>query len=170
MKVVDAIETREHVEKLTETQRDDLFTRLVMGKDVTEEIKTSRGTFVIKYPKPKDMLAIGKIMAARRGWQPASAFDNNTETLNAMASTLDVIVVSGPEWFEKARQKNAGFSFFDLPGDALIAELYTRGYSFRQEVEQRLEAGAEPGSGGLPAQESADEAVDGGAFGGLSSE
>ena len=170
MKIVDTIETQQRVEKLTEARRDDLFTKLVMGKDVTEEVKTSRGVFVIKYPKPKDMLAIGKIMAARRGFRPASAFDNETEMLNAMASTLDVIVVSGPGWYELAKEKNAEFSFFDLPAQNLIAELYARGYSFRQKVEQRLEAETESGSGGLPAEESADEAVDGGAFGGLSSE
>jgi hypothetical protein len=170
MKVVDGIDARNKVADMTEEQRDDLFTQLVLGKDVTEELETSQGTFTVKYPKPKDMIAIGKLAAYRRSYKPAEGFDAATEMDNMMASTLDVMVVSGPARYERAKKTVPNFSFLEVPSRAFIIELYGKAYSFREEVEQRLGEKREPGRQRVPAEEGAAGAVDGGTFGGISGE
>jgi hypothetical protein len=169
MEVVNHI-TQDHVEKLTEEQRDDLFTKLVMGKDVTETVKTLRGEFIIKYPKPADILTIGKIAALRRNYRPIEGFDAETEMNNMMASTLDVVVVSGPKWFEDARKAKESFSFLEVPSRGFLAELYSKAYSFREKVEQRLKQTEGSGDRRVPPEAGNDGPVDGGAFGGLSNQ
>ena len=169
MKIVDKI-TEERIEKLTEEQRDDFFTKLVMGKDVTEEVETGKGIFTIKYPKPKDLLAIGRIAALRRGYKPIEGFDAEAEMVNAMASTLDAVVVSGPKWFEDAKKANSNFSFLEAPSRVFLAELYGKAYSFREKVEKRLDEAEGSVDKRLPPQGGVDDSVDGGAFGSLSSE
>ncbi len=170
MEVVDKIERQEHVGKLTEEQRDDFFANLVMGKDVTEEIETSKGKFTVKYPKPKDYLLIGQLMSLRRQYKPAEAFGGESSFINTMVSTLDAVVVSGPEWFEKAKKASKDFSFEEVPSRAFLAELYGKAHQFREKVESRLDETEESADRGVPAKASDDDAVDGGAFGGLSSE
>jgi hypothetical protein len=170
MKTVDAIDTEKRVEKLTEEERDDYFTKMVMGKDVTDEIETSRGTFTVKYPKPKDTIAIGKIAAYRRDYKPAEAFDAASENDNIATATLDVVVVSGPEWYENARNANKLFSFTEVPSRKFLAEFYGKVYSFREQVEKCLEEGETPADQRLPSETGAHDVMDGGAFGGLSSE
>jgi hypothetical protein len=168
MKVVDHIDTQERVEKLTEEQRDDLFTKLIKGQDVTEAVKTSRGEFIVKYPKAADLLTIGKIAAIRRNHKPIEGFDAESEMIKTMASTLDVIVVSGPKWFEDVRKSKEIFSFLEVPSRVFLTELYGKAYSFREEVEQRLNQTEESGDQRIPPETGDDGPVDGGAFGGLS--
>jgi hypothetical protein len=170
MKVVDRIDTPEQAERLTGEQRDDFFTKLVMGKDVTEEVETDRGIFTVKYPKSKDFLAIGRLMSARRNFKPVESFDAESEMINAMASTLDVVVVSGPKWYEDAKKANQNFSFLEVPSRAFLAELYGKAYSFREKVEQRFDKAEGSADQRIPPKEGDDGSVDGGAFGGLSSE
>ena len=170
MKIVDKIEARDRVEKLTEERRDDLFTQLITGKDATEEVETSRGRFTVKFPKAADILAIGKIAAFRRGYRPPESFDAESEMVNAMASTLDVVVVKGPKWFEGAKEANPNFTFLDAPSREFLAELYGKAHSFREKIERRLGEEKGPDDRGVPAEAGADDAVDGGAFGDLSSE
>jgi hypothetical protein len=170
MKVVDRVETQEQVEKLSEDQRDDLFTRLIMGKDVIEEVDTSRGKFTVKYPKAADFIMIGKIAAFRRGHKPIAAFDNGTEMTNMMASTLDVVVVSGPKWFEDAKKTNQNFSFLEVPSQMFLSELYGKVYSFREKVESRFNTPEGASDTPVSPEKSAPDPVDGGAFGGLSGE
>jgi hypothetical protein len=170
MKVVDRIDNSEQIEKFTENQREALFNRLVMGKDATEEAETSRGIFIFKYPKSKDLLAIGRIMSLRRNYKPAESFDPETEMINTMASTLDVVVVSGPKWFEDAKKANLNFSFLEVPGRAFLAELYGKAYSFREKVESRFNQTEGSADQRIPPETGNDDPVDGGAFGSLSSQ
>jgi hypothetical protein len=170
MKTVDAIDTTKKVEKLTEEQKDDFFTKMVMGKDVTDEITTSRGIFTVKYPKPKDMIAIGKIAAFRRNYRPVDAFDTISENDNIMTATLDVVVVSGPEWYENAKKVNKSFSFTEVPSRRFLAEFYGKVYSFREQVDKCLDEGETPADRRLPPETGPHDDLDGGAFGGLSSE
>jgi hypothetical protein len=170
MEIVNKIDTGPKVDELSEKERDDLFTQLVMGKDATEEVETSRGKFVVKYPKGSDMMAIGRIAAYRRDYKPASAFDVQTDMLNVMASTLDAVVVSGPPWFEAAKTANKNFTFLEVPSREFINELYGKAYTFRVQVDKRFEAEAGSGDKRVPAEPGATAAVDGGAFGGLASE
>ncbi|MCL2556850.1 MAG: hypothetical protein FWE09_00060 [Treponema sp.] len=168
MQVVDKIEPRDGSGEMDEERRDDLFTSLIMGKDATEEAKTSRGAFTVKYPKPADILRIGRLAAARRNHRPPESLDDGSEAINVMASTLDVVVVKGPAWFESARKADPEFSFLNLPCRGLLAELYGKAHSFREEVERRLAEAGGNGDRPVPSQEGAADAVDGGAFGGLS--
>ena len=170
MKEVQRIDTKDHVEKLTEDQRDNLFTRLVMGMDVTEEINTSQGVFVVKYPRVGDNLSIGRIAAVRRNFKPADGFDTETEMINVMASTLDVIVVSGPKWFTDAKKNNPNFTFLEVPSRVFLAELYGKAYSFREEVEQRFNEAEKPADQRVPPKEGNDDPVDSGAFGEITNE
>jgi hypothetical protein len=170
MKVVDAIDTTKKAEKLTEREREDYFTKLVMGKDVTEEVETKRGKFTVKYPKPADLIAIGRIMAFRRDYKPVEAFDARSEEMNLVTATLDVVVVSGPEWFENARKARTTFSFVEAPSRSFLLELYGKAYSFRAKVESVLTEGEGAGDQRVPAEPGDDGAVDGGAFGGLASQ
>jgi len=170
MQVVDRVETQERVEKLTEEQKDDLFTKLITGKDVTEEIETSKGKFVVKYSKTADLLAIGKIAAYRRNYRPPECFDTETEMINMMASTLDIVVVSGPKWFEDVKTVNKNFSFLEVPSRAFLSELYGKAYSFREEVELRLDPPQGSGDKPVSAKESDDDTVGSGAFEALSGE
>jgi hypothetical protein len=168
MKIVNHIDTQERVEKLTEEQRDDLFTKLVMGKDVTEEVETSKGIFTVKYPKSKDLLTIGRIMSLRRNYKPVESFDAESEMINTMASTLDVIVIAGPKWYEDAKKANLNFSFLEVPSRAFLAELYGKAYSFREKVEPRFNQAEGSDDRRIPPETGDDGPVDGGAFGGLS--
>ncbi|MDR1176635.1 MAG: hypothetical protein LBK83_14320 [Treponema sp.] len=170
MQVVDRIDTQERVEKLTGEQRDDYFTKMVMGKDVTEEVETSKGIFTVKYPKSKDLLAIGRLMAFRRNFKPVEGFDAESEMVNTMASSLDVVVVSGPKWYEDAKKANLNFSFLEVPSRAFLAELYGKAYSFREQVESRFSEAEGPGDRRVPPEKGDAGPVDGGAFGSLSSE
>lgn len=166
--VVDRIKSSEQVEKLTGEQRDDLFTQLIMGEDVIETINTSRGDFQVKFPKVGDIITIGRIATIRRGNKPPESFDAESEMINVMASTLDTIVVSGPKWFEDAKAKNKNFSFLEVPSRAFLMELYGKAYSFREEIEQRLNP--PKGSAVKPVSTTAgnDASVGGGAFTGIS--
>jgi hypothetical protein len=170
MKVVDRIDTRSKIEELTEEERDDFFTKMVTGKDVTEEVETRRGKFTVKYPKSEDLMVIGKIAANRRGYRPVEGFDAGTEMVNMMASTLDVVVVSGPKWFEDAKKANSNFSFLEVPSREFLTELYGKAYSFREKIESRLNEAERPADKRIPSEKGNDGSVDGGAFGGLSSE
>ena len=156
---------KEDDEKLTDEEREDLFIKLTMGKDATKEIESSKGKFIVKYPLPADHLRIGNLAAARRNFRPIEAFDYETETVNAMASTLDVVVVSGPAWYENAKKLKKSFTFLEVPSRAFIAELYGLAYSFRKEVEQILDEAQRPGNKRVPPKESVDDTVDSGSFG-----
>jgi hypothetical protein len=170
MQLKDRVETQEQIEKLTEEQRDDYFTKLIMGKDVTDEVETSRGKFEIKYPIAADFVAIGKIAAFRRNYKPVDAFDLETEMLITMLSTLDIVVLSGPPWFEKAKREIKNFSFSEVPSRVFISELYGKAYSFRKEVELLIDSPEESTNKRISTDPGIDEAVGGGAFGNLSSE
>jgi hypothetical protein len=169
MGIVDRIDSQQ-VEKLMEEQKDDLFTQLIMGKDYVEEIETSRGNFTVKFARAADDLAIGKIAAVRRNFRPVEGFDDGAEMTNIMASTLDVVVVSGPKWFEDAKKLNKNFTFLEVPSRTFIAELYGKAYSFRDKIEKSLNEEGEPANQGVPSEPGGNGAMGDGAFEGLSSE
>jgi len=167
--VVDRIETKDPVEKFTEEEKDDLFTDMIMGKDATYNVETRRGNFKVKYPRAADIVTIGSLEAFRRNYKPIEGFDAETEMVNVMASTLDVVVVSGPKWFEDAKRLNKKFSFLEVPDKEFLAELYSTAHSFRGEIEQRFVVEKGSADKRVPAKKGNDDAMDGGAFGGLSS-
>ena len=60
---VEKIETKQ--KELDDLQKIDLFNSIVMGKEVTEIIKTSRGDFKVKFPRARDIQQIGRLQALR---------------------------------------------------------------------------------------------------------
>ena len=92
-------------EFLDEAQTTDMFTSIVMGKDVTEKIKTSRGEFEVKYPRARDLQAIGRLQAYRLNGVPVESFDKNVLAFIQQVATLDVLVLHGPSWYETFRLK-----------------------------------------------------------------
>lgn len=117
---------------------DDLFYRLLSGKTVSETVGTSRGDFTVKFPKQKDIERIGVIVAGRRMGIPAASFDAVTENEIYKSAVLDVMVESGPAWFEKARSRNRVFSWRDMPDGDFVSEVYLKAHSFRQSVQEKL--------------------------------
>ena len=168
--VKDRVENNERVEKLTGEQKDDYFTKLILGKDVVEEVETSRGKFEVKYPTSADIVSIGKIAAFRRGYKPAAAFDAETDMVITMASTLDVVVLSGPPWYEKAKAKNKNLSFMEVPSRMFISELYGKAYSFRAKIEQCIDPPQGSTDKPVSTEGRNDDPMDSGAYGEISSE
>ena len=128
------------VKELTSSQKEDLFNSIVRGKDAVETIETSRGNFTVKFPRMKDLEAIGRLVAYRLNGLPAQSFDQNTYSLIQQIATLDIIVVEGPAWFENAKKENpSGLSWGDMPSQAFIQEVYAKAYEFRFKLQKDLE-------------------------------
>lgn len=147
-------------EVLSTEERDDVFTQLLMGNDATSEVETSRGTFTIKFPKQKDSLAIGRLMCINRGGLPASSFDVETENRNLICSTLNILVIGAPSWFENAKTKVKSFSFEEVPDEEFLLELYQKACSFRDEVQASFKEKKGAESTGIPAGEGVVNNVD----------
>lgn len=137
MKVVDKIET--NVNELNETQLEDLFYQLARGKDVTEEIETSRGKFVVKFPKQKDLILAGKKAALKRNGFSSNALDYNSEEIIQKTSVLDVVVLSGPYWFENLKKNNTNWGWEEMPDANFIDEVFAKAYIFRNKVQEQFE-------------------------------
>ena len=138
-------------EGLEEEKRIDMFNSIVMGKDVTETIKTSRGEFKVKFPRARDIQQIGRLQALRLNGIPIECFDRNVLALIQEVATLDVIVLEGPSWYENARKENINFSWLDIPSQAFIQEVYALAYEFRLKVQKQLESNNKDGNSELAA-------------------
>ena len=132
--------------QLNESERVDMFNSIVMEKDVTETIKTSRGDFKIKYPRARDIQAIGRLQALRLNGIPFECFDRNAIALIQEIATLDVVVLEGPCWYENAKKENVNFSWADIPIQSYIQEVYAKAYEFRLKVQKLLESNSKEGN------------------------
>ena len=156
--------------ELNESQRISMFNSIVMGKDVTEIIKTSRGDFKIKYPRARDIQAIGRLQALRLNGIPIECFDRNVLALIQEIATLDVVVLEGPDWYENAKKENVNFSWLDIPSQAYIQEVYAQAYSFRLKVQKLLESDNKDGNKELAAVSDNEDNGSPGLFDKISSE
>jgi hypothetical protein len=125
-------------EKLSKEKADDLFYSMLNGKTVKDTVKTSRGDFIIKFPKQKDIERIGILAAQRHLGLPARSFDVDTENSIYKCSVLDVMVDVGPPWYESAKKKNENFSWRDMPDTDFIDEVFVKARSFRDKVQEQL--------------------------------
>ena len=138
-------------EELNEEQKADMFNSIVMGKDVTEKIKTSRGEFKVKYPRARDIQAIGRLQAYRLNGVSTECFDKNVLAFIQQVATLDVLVLEGPAWYENAKKENINFSWLDIPSQSFIMEVYAALYTFRLKVQKLIESDDKEGNKGLDA-------------------
>ena len=156
--------------ELNETQRVDMFNSIVMGKDVTEKIKTSRGDFKVKYPRARDLQQIGRLQALRLNGIPFECFDRNALALIQEVATLDVVVLEGPAWYENAKKENVNFSWADIPIQSYIQEVYAKAYEFRLKVQKLLESNDKNGNSEMDSVSDVEDNGSPGLFDGLSSE
>ena len=101
------------------------------GKTYKETVETSRGNFVLKFPKQKDVMQIDRRVALMRGGVPAESFDAIANFNLQKVATLDVMVESGPKWYDNLKSKNPNFSWGDMPDGNFIDEVYSKAYTFR---------------------------------------
>jgi hypothetical protein len=135
---IDNGEQEKEVEIALDEKRNQLFYAMLNGETVADEIKTSRGYFIVKFPKQKDIISIGRIAAFMRSGIPATNFDAVSEYEIQKVATLDVMVTSGPAWFENARKKNKNFSWRDVPDAHFVDEVYAKALQFRQGVQEDI--------------------------------
>ncbi len=163
-------ETEKKDEVLEETQRVSMFNAIVMGKDVTETINTSRGDFKVKYPRSRDIQQIGRLQALRLNGIPIECFDKNIIALMQEIATLDVIVLEGPAWYENAKKENVNFSWGDIPLQSYIQEVYAAAYTFRLKVQKLLETNGKEGDKELDSVSDVKDNGSPGLFDGISTE
>jgi hypothetical protein len=150
---------REEAETLPEVKAGDLFFAMLNGKTVRETIATSRGEFVIKFPKQKDIVTIARMAAFMRAGIPAGNFDAAGDYEIQKIAALDVLVESGPAWFDKIK-KAPNFSWRNVPDADFADEVYAKALSFRQEVQERLKGNKKPGPAGPGGEVSGDVPAD----------
>ncbi len=163
-------EVQDTVPPLSPEKREELFYRLVRGKDATEKIRTSRGDFTVKYPKHKDLVKIGKLCAFRRSGIPAASFDPAAENILFSCAYLDVCVTDTPAWFKTAKKENPGFGWEDMPDEDFVAEVFAKAYEFRRKVQKELAGSEEAGDKPGDEPEGDHQSVGGGVFEGISGE
>jgi len=128
-------EQGKEAEAVLDDKRNKLFYAMLNGQTATETIKTSRGEFIVKFPKQKDIITIGRIAAFMRNGIPATNFDAASEYEIQKVAVLDVMVSSGPAWFESAKKKNKSFSWRDVPDANFVDEVYAKALQFRQGIQ-----------------------------------
>ena len=157
-------------EELNEEQKVNMFNAIVMGKEVTEIIKTSRGDFKVKFPRARDIQAIGRLQALRLNGIPVDCFDKNVLAFIQEVATLDIVVLEGPAWYENAKKENINFSWLDIPSQSFIQEVYAQAYSFRLKVQKLIESDGNKGNKELDSVSNAKDNDSPGLFDGISSE
>lgn len=165
METVDEI--KNEVEELPKEKADDFFYMLVRGKDVIEKIKTSRGEFTVKYPKQKDIVAIGRLTAKNHMGIPAECYDTDTETKIKVISTLEVIVVDGPDWWKNAKEENRNWNWGYVPDETFLNELFLKAYDFRRKVDENFAKLKEKEPGRVSTDSGNNEIMGDGLFEGL---
>ena len=134
MELTDEIKNEEY----SQEKQNDIFYTLLSGKTYKETVETSRGNFVLKFPKHKDVMQIDRRVALMRGGVPAESFDAIANFNLQKVATLDVMVESGPKWYDNLKSKNPNFSWGDMPDSNFIDEVCSKAYSFRAEVQRKL--------------------------------
>ena len=124
----------EQEEVFDEAKQEDIFYSLLNGKAVKETIETSRGKFVVKFPKQKDVLAIDRRVAYMRAGIPALNFDEAANFALQKVAYLDVVIESGEAWFNNLK-KNKNFTWGNMPDVNFIDEVYVKAWSFRNQVQ-----------------------------------
>lgn len=166
MEITENLDKKEEI--FSKEKADDFFMQLVRGKDVTEKIETSRGTFTVKYPKQKDIIAIGRMVARNHIGIPAECFDHNTETKIQVVSTLEIIVVDGPDWWKNAKKENENWNWGYVPDETFLNELYLKAYDFRSKVDENFRKVENNEPLGVSSGTGNEDSVDYGLFEGMS--
>ena len=154
-------------EVFDDARQEDIFYSLLNGKTVKETIETSRGKFVVKFPKQKDLMFIDRKIAAMRGGLPASSFDDMANFAMQKVAYLDVVIESGEDWFNNIKEKNKSFSWGDMPDTDFIDEVYVKAWSFRLKVQSNFRGNEKTTDKGTADAEDVQDSVGDGLFSGV---
>jgi hypothetical protein len=135
---------RDEAEALPDEKKSSLFFSMLNGKTIEETIETSKGDFKVKYPKQKDIISIGRVAALMRAGIPAANFDAAADYEIQKCASLDVMVSSGPAWFENAKKQNQNFSWRNVPDAHFVDEVYAKALGFRQTIQEQLAGDQKP--------------------------
>ena len=133
---------------MPEEKQRDIFYTLLNGKTVTEKIETSRGEFVVKFPKQKDIMQVERRAALLRGGIPAESFDKNANFAFQKIAVLDGVGESGPDWCNRAKKRSENFTWGDMPDINFIDEVYVKAWTFRNEVQEKFGRNEKEADGG----------------------
>jgi hypothetical protein len=161
------VERPSGVEQTENGKEVDVMETLLSGKAIQKPVMTSRGEFTILYPTGRDRLRIDRRRATRRGGIPADAFDEYAEYNNNVWSTLDIVVVDGPDWYNQAKGKNPRWSWEEVPDEELAVELFDAYRTFRGDITERIRASRMGKVSGESQLSATQTPVDDGAFSGL---
>ena len=150
----DEIRAQDRGKKAGDAEDMDVLEVLLSGKAIERTIDTKRGAYRVRYPSGKDRFQIDRRRAIRRAGVPAEAFDDYGNFNNLIWSTLDVVVIEGPEWYRRAKAADSAWSWEDCPDEEHTMELYRQVGTFRGDVAKRIQGSrlgeAAPGSGSAP--------------------
>jgi hypothetical protein len=116
----------------------DILESLLSGKAIQKTLKISRGEFIARFPSGRDRIKIDRIRALRRNGIPAESFDDQANMNNNIWSTLDVVIMDGPDWYKKLKKKPGGLSWEDVLDEELTIELYNLVTSFRLDIAEKI--------------------------------
>lgn len=154
-------------EVLSEQQKDDIFYAIIMGKQITKIIHTSRGDFTLKFPKEKDRTAIDLLEASRRNGVAAESFTPIANSRLNEIATLDIVVIDGPAWYKAAKERNKKFSWGDMPDTEFVDSIFVEAWTFFQTVQSKFAESKEPENTKSAESENVSETVGGGLFSGI---
>jgi len=133
---------KEGKEVCWEKNADEIFLLMLGGASIMDTIKTSRGEFKVRYPKQKGLIVIARLAALLRGGVSANALDAAAEYEIQKCAALDVMIISGPEWFENAR-KSPDFSWMNIPDSNFADEVFAKALAFNATVRDKLKGDKE---------------------------
>ncbi|RLE46002.1 MAG: hypothetical protein DRJ31_10545, partial [Candidatus Methanomethylicota archaeon] len=115
------------------SEKKDVLESILNGEQITEEIKTKRGVFVIALPLPKDIRNIEIEIARRLDGYPENQFSSDMLMKFRVYASLDTVIIKAPDWWNKLESAE------DCPDDSLISFLYRRYLRFYQETQKKIE-------------------------------
>ncbi|RDE12116.1 MAG: hypothetical protein C4K49_10565 [Candidatus Thorarchaeota archaeon] len=138
---------REEAKKMTAEQNkpevNETLKKLLSGEDLFETVETDRGTFTIKYPRPKVLRQIQVLLAQRFDDVNLGNIAPSTLRFYEIYATLDIVIVKAPQWWDDLDSSE------DCPDDKLIGDLYRRYLRFYNRIQSEI-GGAGAGSGKEP--------------------
>jgi hypothetical protein len=139
---------------------DDVLQKLLSGEQILETIQTKRGTFTMKYPRPRVTQQIVVLLAQRFEGVNLGNLPEQMVANYRVYATLDIVVVKAPKWWDDLD------SSLDCPDDKFILDLYRRYLQFYNRVQSEIEGPKpEPRKDATPGAGDGKEApVDPGAF------
>lgn len=113
---------------------DDLFEKLINGETITEEIKTRRGIFKIKYPLGEDLIKITKRKSELLDGIDVNKVQKEDISNADVFATLDVVIVEAPEWWKKIKTAAR------CPDLTILLDLYRGFLRFYEETQRSIQA------------------------------